>query len=173
MAARRLVIVMIVLLVISTVVAVIAPQPPEPQEEDTTRVETEEPEDPGWREATNGGLLESIVYSDARAPKRIVAYVGDRLRLEVHGADGRLVAIPDLGLTETQTRSAPARFDLYFDQPGEYAVVDAVDGANLSLIVVKQRPAAPRGELELSPQEGPIEHSDASSQSEPADQSKW
>lgn len=139
MAARRLVIVMIVLLVISTVVAIIAPQPAKRLADETSApVTTPEREDPGWADHKTGNHLHSVVNTDrGEIPKRIVALVGDRLRLEVKGGPGRTVAIPDLGLLETQSRTAPAAFELYFDQVGGYEVIDVDSGERLALIVVE------------------------------------
>lgn len=169
MAARRLIIVMIVLLAISTAVAVIAPQPAERRESETTEATVPEPEDPSWYDEAGQPPKESVIYSDARSPKRIVARVGDRLRLEVEGAEGRQIAIPSLGLAGTQSRTAPARFELYFDSPGEHDVIDAQSEEKLSQIVVKEAlSAGSEPELKSGESEPPA----ASPQAKDPDQSR-
>lgn len=139
MAARRLVIVMIVLLAISTAVAVIAPQPAERLREEPTESTVAEPvEDPGWADPQHSDHLHSVVNTDKdEIPKRVLALVGDRLRLDVRGGPGRTVAIPDLGLVQTQARSAPATFELYFDEVGGYEVIEVESGDRLALIVIE------------------------------------
>ena len=156
MAARRLVIVMIVLLVISTVVAIIAPQPAERRETDTTSATTAKAEEPSWYQRAERLPREGVIFSDARSPERIVARVGDRLRLEVRGSGGRQVAIPTLGLLAIQSRSAPAVFELYFDSPGEHDVIDAESEERLSRIVIKRpQPDDSQDELKAAENEPP------------------
>lgn len=148
---------MIVLLVISTVIAIIAPQPGDRLRErtaDTTAQEPIEPEDPGWGAPAAENDLHSVVDTESNeGPGRISARVGDRLRLEVRGGSGRLVEIPEMGLVETQSRTAPASFDLYFDRPGDYRVVDAETGRPLAEIVVE---AGERSEGASSASEQPV-----------------
>lgn len=140
MAARRLIIVMIVLLAISTVVAIIAPQPAQRRGAETETTPTvAAPEGAGWRDRADRTPLEKVVYSDAGSPKSIAVRVGDRLRLEVRGSEGREISIPGLGLTATQSRSAPASFEIYFDAAGDFEVLDAKTGERLSRIVVRER----------------------------------
>lgn len=159
---------MIVLLAISTVVAVIAPQPAErAQDRSETTPTLNDPEDPGWPNQAVTNRLHSVVNTDRdQLPKQIVAFVGDRLRLEVKGRSGRMVSIPDLGLLETQSRSAPATFDLYFDQVGGYEVVDADSGTRLARIVIEMKPRS--AEASAKPKPDPPAQPDASPQAEPA-----
>lgn len=131
---------MIVLLVISTVVAIIAPQPAQrlAERRDET-VTPSEPEDPGWPDPDTSGLRHDVVDTERdELPKRIVARAGERLRLEVTGGPGRMVAIPDLGLLQTQSRTAPASFEILADEAGSYEVIDAESGRGLALIVVEE-----------------------------------
>lgn len=138
MAARRLVIVMIVLLVISTVVAIIAPPAAERERRDAAPTTATTPDDPGWHKENERRRLHSVVDSSSVKAKRIDAYVGDVLRLEIGGGQAREINLPELGLFGTQSRSAPATFEIYFDSPGTFRALDAKSDTLLAKIVVSE-----------------------------------
>jgi hypothetical protein len=153
-AARRLIVVLVVLLAISTAVAIIAPQPAQREPQTTaTEPEPEWAKDPGWPAHNLSSRLHAVVDDDDAKPKRIAALVGDQMRLDVRGEEGRIVSIPDLGLTATQSPSAPASFDIFFSRPGEFEVIDAESEEVLARIEVE--PA----EVQAQPKqaEGPSE----------------
>lgn len=138
MAARRLIVVLVVLLAISTAVAIIAPQPAQ-REAPRTSAEVEQPlpEDAGWHEPNLSSRLHTVVDDEDGKPKRIAALVGDQLRLDVEGDAGRVISIPDLGLTATQSRTAPASFDILLTRAGNFPVFDAGNGEQLARIEVR------------------------------------
>lgn len=127
-----------VLLAISTAVAIIAPQP---AQRVATPVATDPqpppPQEAGWPEANLSTRLHSVVGDEDGKPKRIAALIGDQLRLEITGDSGRVIAIPDLGLVATQSRTAPASFDILLTRAGNFPVFDAGNGEQLARIEVK------------------------------------
>ncbi len=154
MAARRLIALLVVLLVISSIAAALAPTPAERDAESSTTTTTTtgpgEPDDAGSGAAP---LIEATAEvppprGDAKGgrqtePAEIEAAVGDQLALTVRTDETTAVEIPELGLLETASPGAPARFDLLLREPGRLAVL--ADGHRQVAWVTVAAPKAPNG----------------------------
>ncbi len=137
MAARRLLIIMVVLLTISTLAAALVPPPEQRQESSTTS--TTSTAKPAGDQARNGRLVKAEVSAQDRAKsdRRISVEPGDQLALEVTSDAPGEASVPDLGLLEFAGPGSPARFDLLFDEAGEYPV--RFEGAGTISTIVAEK----------------------------------
>ena len=133
------IVIVIILLVISTAVAVIAPQPASRDEDRANpgnTVPAAATEDPGWRDEQD--VLEVNVDLDSSGsgnPRHIEIKPGDHVRLRVAGPTGQQISIPDLGLIDTASRTAPAHFDLLLNQPGRYEIRSSIAREPVAIII--------------------------------------
>jgi hypothetical protein len=100
MAARRLLIVLVVLLAISTFTALLVP----PQGTD------------------EGEVVEASIDVDRAKVRSVQLELGDQLALEVRSRSFHQVVIGGFGLIDDVARDAPARFNLFADRTGRFAV---------------------------------------------------
>ena len=111
MAARRLILVMLVLLGLSTLVAAIVPAPERSGEGPGTATGPAggpRPARPSQGVPSGGGgLVKARIEISHRAPEVVRVKPGQRLVLLVGGQVGDDISIPEFGLTETMTPSAP------------------------------------------------------------------
>jgi hypothetical protein len=123
--ARRLLILLLVLLGISTLAAALAPV--KSTKDTTTTATTTTETTPGAPPPKSAGLFKYTIDADSGNVKVVELYVGEELQLTVSSKRLDQVSIPELGQVQPVSPDAAAKFDLYLDQRGNYAVrlVDA------------------------------------------------
>jgi hypothetical protein len=121
MAARRLLIVLVVLLAISTFTALLVPPQGTDEGEDETLGST-----PAGTESRppppRGELVEASIDVDRAKVRSVQLELGDQLALEVRSRSFHQVVIGGFGLIDDVARDAPARFNLFADRTGRFAV---------------------------------------------------
>jgi hypothetical protein len=121
MAPRRLLIVLVVLLAISTFAALLVPPPGNDGGEDETIGSTPTGTE-GRRPQPRGVLVRASIDADRAKPRSVQLELGDQLSLEVRSRDPDQVVIAGFGLIDDVERDAPARFNLFADRTGRFAV---------------------------------------------------
>ena len=119
MVARRLLILLLVLLGISTLAAALAPvkSPKDKTTTTTPRLTT-----PSAPPAKSAGLFKYTIDANSKNVNVVELYVGEELLLTVKSKLYDQVSIPKLGQIEPVSPGFAAKFDLYLNQRGTYAV---------------------------------------------------
>jgi hypothetical protein len=144
MVARRLLILLLVLLGISTLAAALAPvKSPKDTTTTATTGTTTAATTPSAPPAKSPGLFKYTINADSGGAKVVELYVGEELQLTVTSKHLDQVALPELGQVQPVSRYAAAKFDLYLDQPGDYAV--RLVGANRLVGRLRVNPGARPG----------------------------
>lgn len=137
MAARRLIVVLVVLFGISIAAAAIAPRPETstPAEDETSPSTSSAPAGP----LQGGGIVAETIGASSEEPETVRVAVGDQLALTVASEAFLEVEIADLGLLESATPGAPARFDLLLRDPGDLEITDGEDGEIVGRLLIERR----------------------------------
>lgn len=142
MAARRLLIVLVILLAISTFAALLVPPQGTDEGEDETLGSTPTGTE-GRRPPPRGELVRASIDADQAKPRSVQLKLGDQLSLEVRSRRADQVVISGFGLIDDVERDAPARFDLFADRTGRFAVRLLDRSETVGRIVIDAR--RPRG----------------------------
>jgi hypothetical protein len=119
--ARRLLILLLVLLGISTLAAALAPVK-SPKDTTTTTTTTPTLTTPSAPPAKSAGLFKYTIDANSKNVNVVELYVGEELLLTVKSKLYDQVSIPKLGQIEPVSPGFAAKFDLYLNQRGTYAV---------------------------------------------------
>ena len=120
MVARRLLILLLVLLGISTLAAALAPV--KSPKDRTTTTTTPTLTTPSAPPAKSAGLFKYTIDANSKNVNVVELYVGEELLLTVKSKLYDQVSIPKLGQIEPVSPGFAAKFDLYLNQRGTYAV---------------------------------------------------
>ena len=121
MAARRLLIVLVILLAISTFAALLVPPQGTDEGEDETLGSTPTGTE-GRRPPPRGELVRASIDADRAKAQSVQLELGDQLALEVRSGNPDQVVIGGFGLIDDVERDAPARFNLFANRTGRFAV---------------------------------------------------
>jgi hypothetical protein len=120
---RRLLLLLAVLLALTVLAAGVAPR--QPVTPVTPRASAQPTPPPATPEPSPGGaqLIERTLRAQPGAePPRVRARVGDTIRLEVHSTEIDSVLIDELDKLEPVDPQSPARFEVFAERPGSYAI---------------------------------------------------
>jgi hypothetical protein len=120
--ARRLLILLLVLLGISTLAAALAPVKSPQDKTTTTTATTTTATTPSAPPVKSAGLFKYAIDANSKRVTVVDLYVGEELLLTVTSKLYDQVSIPKLGQIQPVSPGLAAKFDLYLDQPGEYAI---------------------------------------------------
>jgi hypothetical protein len=129
MIGRRLLLLVAVLMGLTALAASIAPrdtgtdEPPTPSGRPGTVAEpTETPELAPASPAPEDVVEETLSAAEGASPVRVRARPGQTVVLEVQGQVFDEVALTGLDRVESIAPEAPARFEIYLDQPGRFEI---------------------------------------------------